>query len=88
MARGSAVTFAWIADRQRMAWRFAGRGMRFLFLDAGHVYQNLYLAAESIGAGACAIGAFDDEALCKALGLDGVHRFPIYLASVGKRLPS
>ena len=85
MVRDSAATFAWVADRHRMAWRYGERGVRYLFLDAGHVCQNLYLTAESIGAGACAIGAFDDERVNDLLGLDGVERFVVYLASVGRR---
>ena len=85
MVRDSAATFVWVADRNRMAWRYGERGVRYLFLDAGHVCQNLYLTAESIGAGACAIGAFDDGSVNELLGLDGVERFVVYLASVGKR---
>ena len=81
----SAVTFAWVADRYRMAWRYGERGTRYLHLDAGHVCQNMYLAAEAIGAGACAIGAYDDGSVDALLGLDGVERFTIYLAAVGKR---
>ena len=84
----SAATFAWIADRRRMAWRYGERGVRYLFLDAGHVCQNMYLIAEALGAGACAIGAFDDERLNELVGLDGIDRFVVYLASVGKREPS
>ncbi len=85
MVQDSAATFVWIADRHRMTWRYGERGVRYLFLDAGHVCQNLYLAAESIGAGACAIGAFDDKRVNELLGLDGVERFVVYIASVGKR---
>jgi SagB-type dehydrogenase family enzyme len=83
--RSSAVTFVWMAVTERMAWRYTERSMRYLFLDAGHVCQNLYLAAESIGCGVCAIAAFDDERINPLLGLDGVDRFVIYLGSVGKR---
>ena len=53
-------------------------------LDAGHVCQNLYLAAESIGAGACAIGAYDQKQVDALLGVDGTDEFAIYLATVGK----
>ena len=83
----SAVTFIWVAVPYRMTWRYGERGYRYLFLDAGHVCQNLYLAAEAVGAGACAVAAFDDQALNNLLGLDGTDKFVIYLASVGKRSP-
>ena len=85
MIANSAVTFVWAAERVRMAWRYGERGLRYLFLDAGHVCQNLHLAAESVAAGACAIGAFNDDELNQVLELDGADRFVVYLAAVGKR---
>ncbi len=78
------ATLIWVAVPYRMAWRYGQRGYRYLHLDAGHVCQNLYLAAESVGCGVCAIGAFSDKALSAALGVDGVEQFPIYAAAVGK----
>ncbi|WP_298008485.1 SagB/ThcOx family dehydrogenase, partial [Anaerolinea sp.] len=82
--RQSAVTFLWVAVTERMAWRYVERSMRYLHLDAGHVCQNLYLAAESIGFGVCAIAAFHDQKVNDLLHLDGVDQFVIYVASVGK----
>jgi SagB-type dehydrogenase family enzyme len=81
----SAVTFIWAAITERMSWRYVERSMRYLFLDAGHVCQNLYLAAESIGCGVCAIAAYEDEFMNEVLGLDGVDQFAIYLGTVGKK---
>ncbi len=80
----SAVTFLWTAVPYRMTWRYGERGYRYLFLDAGHVCQNLYLAAQPIGCGVCAIGAFDDEAINRVLGLDE-EQFLVYVAAVGRR---
>ena len=59
MITASAATFIWVADIKRMTWRYGQRGYRYILLDAGHICQNLYLAAESIDCGACGIGAFD-----------------------------
>lgn len=81
----SAVTFFWVAVVERMTWRYGARGYRYLFLDAGHVCQNLYLAAEPIRCGVCAIGAYDDDELNAALNLDGETQFVTYGATVGKR---
>jgi SagB-type dehydrogenase family enzyme len=53
-------------------------------LDAGHVCQNLYLAATAIGAGACAIGAYNQTAMDAVLDVDGEDEFVIYMATVGK----
>lgn len=85
MIETSAVTVFWVAEVMRMVFRYGERGYRYLHLDAGHACQNLYLAAEATGCGACAIGAFDDDALNAALHLDGEERFAIYGASVGKK---
>jgi len=82
---GSAVTFIWVAVAARMYWRYGERGYRYLLLDAGHVCQNLYLAAEAIGCGACAIGAFYEDPLDAALGIDGAEQFTMYLGAVGKK---
>lgn len=56
-----------------------------MHLDAGHVIQNLYLCAEAIDSGVCAIAAFDDDKLNEALGLDGVEQFGIYVGVLGKK---
>jgi SagB-type dehydrogenase family enzyme len=81
----SALTFFWVAVVERMTWRYPARGYRYLFLDAGHVCQNLYLAAEQLGCGVCAIAAYDDDLVNQALQVDGRDLFTIYIASLGKR---
>lgn len=83
--RSCAATFVWVADVYRMTYRYGERGYRYLHLDAGHVCQNLYLAAEAVGCGACAIAAFEDDDVNRVLGLDGETRFAIYLGTVGKK---
>lgn len=85
MVKNSAVTFFWVAITYRMVWRYGERGYRYLFLDAGHVCQNIYLASENINCGTCAIGAFHDDELNKLLNIDGKDQFIIYAAAVGKK---
>lgn len=79
------VTFIWAAVTERMTWRYGNRGYRYLLLDAGHVCQNLYLSAESINCGACAIDAYNDDGINQLLHLNGEDQFVIYMASVGKK---
>ena len=81
----AAVNFILTAVPYRTVWRYGQRGYRYLYLDAGHIGQNIHLAAEAIDAGACMIGAFLDEAMNDAIGLDGIDEFVIYIASVGKK---
>jgi SagB-type dehydrogenase family enzyme len=78
------VVFLWVAVPYRMTWRYSERGYRELHKDAGHVCQNLYLAASAVGCGVCAIAAYDDDVMHDVLGIDGVDQFLIYLATVGK----
>ncbi|MEI8131640.1 MAG: SagB/ThcOx family dehydrogenase [Leptolinea sp.] len=83
--RTSAATFFWSAEMNRMTWRYSERSYRYVLLDAGHVCQNLYLAAESIQCGVCAIAAYDDDLLNTALGVDGDSVITVYAATIGKR---
>jgi SagB-type dehydrogenase family enzyme len=80
----AAVTFMWTAIPYRTEWRYALMTPKLVMLDAGHVCENLYLAAESIGAGACAIAAYNQAAVDALLGVDGEDEFAIYVAPVGK----
>ncbi len=81
----SAVSFFWVAVAYRSVWRYQERSYRYMHLDAGHVCQNLYLAAEAIDSGVCAIAAFDDDEANGLLGVDGEEQFLIYVATVGKK---
>jgi SagB-type dehydrogenase family enzyme len=67
-----------------MEWRYGLTAHKVIAIDAGHVGQNLYLACQAVGAGTCAIAAYDQEAMDGLLRLDGQEEFTIYLASVGK----
>jgi SagB-type dehydrogenase family enzyme len=80
----SAVTFIWTAIPDRTEWRYASRAHRVILLDAGHVCQNLYLACEAIGAGTCAVGAYDQARLDAILDVDGVEEMAVYVAPVGR----
>jgi SagB-type dehydrogenase family enzyme len=77
------VCFILSAVFQRTRWKYRERAYRYVLLEAGHVGQNLYLAATSMGLGACAVGAFLDNQLNDLLGLDGAAEAVLYLVSVG-----
>lgn len=86
MIRNCAVTFIWVANRYRMTYKYGNRGFRYIHLDAGHVCQNLYLAAEAVQCGTCAVGGFIDDRVNALLRLDGEEQFAIYMATLGKTL--
>lgn len=80
----SAVVFVWSCIPYRAEWRYMNHAHKNMLIDAGHICQNLYLAAESIGAGTCAVGAYDQAAMDTLFELDGVDEYVVYLAPVGK----
>ncbi|MCX6834859.1 MAG: SagB/ThcOx family dehydrogenase [candidate division Zixibacteria bacterium] len=80
-----AVVFAWTTIPYRAEWRYSIVSHKMIALDAGHVCQNLYLAAEAIGAGTCAIGAYHQKPVDDLINVDGEDEFVIYLAPVGKQ---
>ena len=85
-AGNSAVTFIWTAIPYRMEWRYGLAAYKVIAIDVGHVCQNLYLVCEGIGAGTCAIAAYDQEGADALLGVDGEDEFVVYMASVGKTI--
>ncbi len=80
----SAVCFAWSCIPYRAEWRYMEHAHKNMLLDAGHICQNLYLAAEALGLGTCAVGAYDQAAMDAIFELDGVDEYVVYLAPVGK----
>jgi SagB-type dehydrogenase family enzyme len=84
----AAAVFAWTAVFERSKWKYEQRGYRYIYMDAGHICENLYLAACALGLGACAIGALYDDELNAVLGVDGIDESAFYMCVVGKPLVS
>ena len=82
--KNAAVTFLWSFVPPRSVWRYSF-GAYKLFMEAGHICQNLYLSAESVKCGVCAIGAFDLDRIHELLGIDDEDEILVYIATVGKR---
>lgn len=68
---------------QRLRWKYRERTYRYALLEAGHIGQNVYLVATSMGMGACAVGAFNDDAVNALVGVDGVDEAALYMLAVG-----
>lgn len=84
-AKKAAVVFAWSTIPYRSEWKYDVSAHKKILIDIGHVCQNLYLASESVGAGACAIGIYDQKLIDDILGLDGDNEFVLYMGAVGKK---
>jgi SagB-type dehydrogenase family enzyme len=67
----------------RMRPKYQDRSYRYGLVEVGHVGQNLYLAATSMGLGACGVGAFMDDDINAMLGVDGTEEAAIYLVAIG-----
>lgn len=84
-ANKAAVLFIWSTTPYRSEWKYDITAHKKILIDIGHVCQNLYLASESIAAGTCAIGIYDQKNIDQLLGLNEEEEFVIYLAAVGKK---
>ncbi|MDA8166107.1 MAG: SagB/ThcOx family dehydrogenase [Desulfobacteraceae bacterium] len=81
----AAAIFLWSALFRRNMAKYGHRGLRYILLDAGHLCQNLLLAAQAMGLAACPVAAFYDDEVNDLLGLDGDEEAVLYLAAVGRR---
>lgn len=83
MCATASVVFVWSAVFERCKWKYGQRAYRYIYLDAGHIAENLALAAVSLNRGSCEIGALYDEQVNAIVGLDGIKESVICMAVVG-----
>lgn len=84
LVASAAVAVLVTATFWRMRFKYGLRAYRFTLLEAGHVGQNLLLAAEALGLAAVPLGGFFDGRLDATLELDGVERGSLYLVCIGR----
>jgi SagB-type dehydrogenase family enzyme len=77
------AAFIWTGVLNRARWKYRERAVRYLFLDAGHICQNLMLAATALNLGVCPVGAFFDEEVERIVGVNESEEVALYLAAVG-----
>ena len=76
------LTLVFAAEFARTTGRYGKRGIRYVYMEAGHAAQNVHLQAEALGLGSVAIGAFDDAAVSTVLSLPR-NLEPLYMVAVG-----
>jgi len=76
------LTLIFAAEFARTTGRYGQRGVRYVYMEAGHAAQNVHLQAEALGLGSVAVGAFGDDAVSRVLELPS-HLEPLYLVPVG-----
>ncbi len=83
MCREAAAVVIWTAVFARATWKYAERAYRYIYLDAGHMGQNLALMATGLGLGSCPVGAFYDDEVNRLLGVDGEDESAVYMSVLG-----
>jgi len=81
--RKASVIFVWSAIFFRSKWKYKERAYRYIFIDVGHIAENLALSAVYLELGSCQIGAFFDDELNEIFDLDGINESCLYLSPVG-----
>ncbi len=78
------VTFILSAIFDRTRSKYGERGFRYVYMEAGHISQNIALQAVSLGLGSVPVGAFLDEKVNRLINNNGVKEAVVYLHAVGK----
>jgi SagB-type dehydrogenase family enzyme len=84
IAYEAAAVFLWSAVWRRSTWKYGQRAYRYVPLDAGHIAENVALAAVGLGLGSCPIAAFYDDEANELLGLDGETESVLYMTVAGR----
>lgn len=80
--REAAMQVMFCVDLPELEDRLGARGYRAALLGAGRMGHRIYLAAQSLGLGACGVGAYFDDEAAESLGLpEGVGL--VYVLAVG-----
>ncbi len=70
------------AEYSRICGKYGDRGVRYAMIEAGHVGQNIFLAAEANGLGAGIVGAFNDLEVIELMSIPETHE-PLLIMPVG-----
>lgn len=83
MVGQAAVTFILTSISDRTTYKYGERGYRYVYIEAGHISQNIFLQSVSLGLGSVCVGAFFDDKINDLIGVDGHKETAIYLHCVG-----
>ncbi|MEG0805780.1 MAG: SagB/ThcOx family dehydrogenase [Lachnospiraceae bacterium] len=77
------VVFYYSIIPYRAEWRYGIYAHRTALMDAGHITENLYVAASAAGVGTCAIASIETDCSNVMFHLEGKEEFIFYAAPAG-----
>lgn len=80
--RNAPAIFVLASVYARTTRRYGERGIRYVHMEVGHAAQNLSLQAVARGLGSVCIGAFQDEAVHRVMGMTR-EEVALYILPVG-----
>ena len=66
-------------------WKYGQRGYRYVWIEAGHLAQNLYLVSGALGLASVALGGFFDDEADALLGVGRRQRKRFTSRASGRR---
>lgn len=87
-AGGEATTLVVTGIPWRTGWRYAERGFRHIYWDAGSMLAQTLALADSAGFGPRLWTRFSDAQVSALVGADGVQEFPLALIGLGDGEPA
>lgn len=82
--REAPVKIVLVGVFERTTRRYGNRGVRYVWLEAGHASQNIYLQATALGLGTVAVGAFYDDEVKKII--EAERGEPLYIMPIGRQI--
>ncbi len=80
--RDAPVDLVMCAVFERTTRVYGERGVRYVYMEAGHAAQNIYLMATALGLGTVVVGAFHDDWVASVVKA-GKDEAPLYVIPVG-----
>jgi len=85
---GEATTLVVTGIPWRTGWRYAERGFRHIYWDAGTMLAQTMAVADDAGLAPRLRAVFPDLMVTRLVGADGVHEFPVAIVSFGDGEPA
>lgn len=79
----SSLTLIYTAVFRRTTSKYGERGYMYIYIEVGHIAQNVALQCVSLGLSSCVVGAFYENKINKLIGVDGKEQSSIYIQTIG-----